>query len=56
MDQGVDMANIAYQWLSLERRDCLVPRGALPPEKRLFQSDVELLLMVLASKNVIPAW
>ena len=56
VDQGVAMANIAYQWLSLERRDCLVPRGALPPEKRLFQSDVELLLMVLASKNVIPAW
>lgn len=54
--RGMAMADIAHQWLFPERRDCLVPRGALPPEKRLFQGDVEMLLMILASKGVIPAW
>jgi hypothetical protein len=54
--RGVAMADIAHQWLFPERRDCLVPRGALPPEKRLFHGDVEMLLMILASKDIIPAW
>jgi hypothetical protein len=54
--RGVAMADIAHQWLFPERCDCLVPRGALPPEKRLFHGDVEMLLMTLASKDIIPAW
>ncbi len=54
--RDVAMADIARQWLLPERRDCLIPRGALPPERRLFQGDTELLLTILVSKNVIPAW
>jgi len=44
------VASIAHEWLSPDQRDYLVPCGALPPEKRLFQGDVETLLMLLASK------
>ena len=48
--RGESVANIAQRWLSPDQRDYLVPSVALPPEKRLFQIDVETLLMILASK------
>jgi len=38
------MANVARQWLVPGRRDFLIPRGALAPEKRLFHTDAEMLL------------
>jgi len=46
-----DMADIAYQWLVPERRAGLVPRGAFPPEKLCFHSDVEMLLMILRGRK-----
>ena len=49
--RGEDMAEIAYQWLVPERRADLVPRGAFPPEKLLFHSDVEMLLMILRGRR-----
>ena len=48
---GEAVGSVANQWLSLDQRDYLVPRDALPPEKRLFQSDAEALLIILASKQ-----
>lgn len=45
------VANIDDQWRRPERRNCLVPAGALPPEKQLFQSDLEILLMILSRRR-----
>ena len=49
------IADIARQWFLPERRDSLVPRGALPPERRLFQNDAETLLMILVIYGIAPA-
>jgi hypothetical protein len=48
--QRVPVAIIARQWLLPGRRDCLVPRSAMTPEKRLFDSDADTL-MILASNG-----
>lgn len=45
--RGEGMADIAYQWLLRERRDSLVPRNALLPQKQMFDSDAEILLTIL---------
>lgn len=44
---GAAMADVTYQRLLPEWRDGLVPRNALLPEKQMFDSDVEILLMIL---------
>jgi hypothetical protein len=49
--RGETLADIAYQWLVPERRAGLVPGGVFPPEKLLFYSDVEMLLMILRGRN-----
>jgi hypothetical protein len=41
------VSDVAYYWLLPDRRVGLVPRGALPPESQMFDSDVEMLLMIL---------
>jgi hypothetical protein len=51
LGRGEAMVDIAHQWFVPERRAGLVPHGAFPPEKLLFQSDVELLLMILRGRK-----
>jgi hypothetical protein len=53
-DRQETVVQIASRWLSMGKRDRLVPRGVLPPERRLFESDVNLLLIIWPSKEMAP--
>ena len=49
--RGETVADVAYQRLRPDGRGGLVPRTALSPEKQFFDSDLEILLMILDPKN-----
>jgi len=49
--RGETVADVAYQRLRPEGRGGLVPRTALSPEKQFFESDLEILLMILDLKK-----
>ena len=40
---NLPLANVARHWLIPGRRDCLIPLGSWTSEKRLFDSDAEIL-------------
>jgi hypothetical protein len=49
LGRRIPVTNIARQWLLPGRRDCLIPRGAMTPEKQLFDSDAETLMILSAN-------
>jgi hypothetical protein len=51
--RGETAANVAAQWLCPGQRSPLVPVGALPPERHLFESDMRLLLLLWPAKETM---
>ncbi len=48
--RNLSLGQVAGQWLVAGRRDCLVPRGVIAPEKRLFEAHAEVLLTLISQR------
>lgn len=47
------VVHVISEWLSIGNRDRLIPHGVLPPEKRLFESDTDMLRIIWPENRAV---